>query len=271
MKYETIIYKTDDRVTLVELNRPERLHAINDVMKEELKSAFEHFEKNDESRVMILSGAGDRAFSVGYDLMSSTSTPRTDVGAWRKRIVGAYEFTRLPWDCKKPVIAMIDGHCLAGAMEIAQMCDIRYCSDVSTFGVVETRFSAGIVTLSMPWIVGNRCRELIFTGDTFGAAEAEKLGLVNRVYPKSQIRAEVLKIAKRISQVAMDCLILNKRAINNTYNTMGFDPAMQFGAEICALLDTTHTPEFVEFARVREKDGLKAALAWRDEQFKRYE
>jgi enoyl-CoA hydratase len=81
----------------------------------------------------------------------------------------------------------------------------------------------------------------------------------------------VIKIAKRISQVALDCLIWNKRAITNTYNTMGFESAMLYGVEACTIMDTTHTPEFVEFARIREQDGLNAALAWRDSQFKQYE
>ena len=85
------------------------------------------------------------------------------------------------------MIAMIDGYCLAGALELAQMCDIRYCSDASKFGVVETRFSDGIATYIMPWILGNRCRELIYTGDTFDGERAFRLGLVDRVFPKTDL------------------------------------------------------------------------------------
>lgn len=271
MSFKAITYDVDDRVAIVQFNRPDKLNAIDGQTKEEMFEAFERFQQDDNLRVMVVSGAGDRAFSVGYDLIDAKGTSRKDIRAWRERLQGTYKFTRLPWDCPKPVVALIDGHCLAGALEFAQMCDIRYCSDGSTFGVVETRFSAGIVTLGMPWIIGNRSRELIFTGDTIDSDEAVRIGLVSRSYPKQAIHEEVMKIAKRMSQVAMDCLVWNKRAITNTYNNMGFEPAMLYGLEACTIMDTVHTPEFVEFSRIREEQGLNAALAWLKQQFGQYE
>lgn len=271
MKFTDITYTVDERVALVELNRPDKLNAINGQLKTEMFEAFRMFEEDDNLRVMVISGAGGKAFSVGYDLLDATDTPRTDIKKWRERLGGTYRFTRLAWDCPKPVIAMIDGHCLAGGLEFAQMCDIRYCSEGSKFGVVETRFSAGIVTLGMPWIIGNRCRELIFTGDTIGSDEAVRLGLVNRSYPKETLREDVMKIAKRMSMVALDCLVWNKRAINNTYNGMGFEAGMSYGLEACTIMDTIHTPEFVEFSRIRSEQGLNAALSWLKGQFGQYE
>ncbi|MCO5089483.1 enoyl-CoA hydratase/isomerase family protein [Bosea sp. (in: a-proteobacteria)] len=271
MNYEAITFEVDGRVAIVELNRPDKLNAINKAVKEEMADALKRFSEDDDLRVMVIAGKGGKAFSVGFDLVESTGTPRTDVKKWRERTRDDYLFCRSPWDCPKPIIAMIDGHCLAGGLEFAQMCDIRYCSDTSSFGVVETRFSAGVVALGMPWIIGNRCRELIYTGDTFDAAEAERLGLVNRVYPKDRLREEVIKNAKRMGQVALDCLVWNKRAITNTYSAMGFEPALLYGLEACTLMDVIHTPEYIEFARIRAEQGLGAALAWRDGQFKPYE
>ena len=125
----------------------------------------------------------------------------------------AYQFTRCVMDCSKPTIAVIDGYCLAGAMELAQMCDIRYCSDDARFGAIEARFSHGLATMIMPWIVGDHCRELIYTGDMFDAQEALRIGLVTRVYPKADLARETLKIAKRMSRVALSCLQWNKRAL----------------------------------------------------------
>jgi enoyl-CoA hydratase len=181
------------------------------------------------------------------------------------------KFTYAAWDCSKPVIAMINGFCLAGALEFAQCCDLRYCSEDSSFGVVETRFSNGIATMMMPWILGNRCRELIYTGDRFGAAEAHRLGLVDRVFPKATLEAETIKIAKRMSRVALDCLKWNKRAINQTFETMGLRAAIQYGSEACAIMDATGSPEAAEFDRIRRADGLGAALRWRDGQFAQFE
>ena len=218
--------------------------------------------------MVVLRGAGGRAFASGGDLAESGEM---DERAARihfcefERCLSAIERTPLP------VIAMIDGYCLAGGLELAQMCDVRYCSDASRFGVVETRFSAGIVTLAMPWIIGPRCRELIYSGDTFDAEEAFRLGLVDRVFEQQRLRSETMKRAKRMSQVALACLRYNKRAINNTYESMGFNSAMRYGVAIATLSDSTATPEFVEFDRVRREQGFKAALRWRDEQFKRYE
>ncbi|WP_139482311.1 enoyl-CoA hydratase/isomerase family protein [Bradyrhizobium ivorense] len=82
------------------------------------------------------------------------------------------------------------------------MCDIRYCSDDSRFGITATRFAAGALTLAMPWVIRQRCRELLYTGDMFDAQEAYRLGLVSRVFPKGQLEEEVIRIAKRMSRVA---------------------------------------------------------------------
>ena len=190
---------------------------------------------------------------------------------WRERLAEDFAFTLSVWNCSKPVIAMIDGYCLAGALEFVQMCDIRYCSDDAQFGVVETRFSNGIATLIMPWVLGARCRELIYTGDKIGAEEAFRLGLVNRVFPKAKLRAETLKIAKRMGQVALACLQWNKRAINNTFETQGFHGAMRYGIEACSIMDASETPEYAQFDDIRRSQGLNAALRWRDEQFAKYE
>jgi enoyl-CoA hydratase/carnithine racemase len=92
------------------------------------------------------------------------------------------QFTYSVWDCSKPVIAMIDGFCLAGALELAMCCDMRYCSDVSTFAALEARFSNGIATLIMPWLIGQRSRALIYSGDTITAAEAFRHRQVDKTF-----------------------------------------------------------------------------------------
>jgi enoyl-CoA hydratase/carnithine racemase len=271
MGYETIRYETDERVGIITFNRPAKLNAFNQPLKDEVRDAVKKFDADDECRILVVTGAGGRAFSAGYDLKESAGQVRTDLTVWRARMADDYSFTRSVWDCSKPVIAMIDGYCLAGALEFAQMCDIRYCSAESSFGVVETRFSAGVVTLAMPWIIGARAREMIFSGDTIGAEEARQIGLVNRVFSRTELRTETMKRAKRMSQVALDCLRWNKRAITHTYETMGFNAAMQYGIEAATIMDSTLTPEYLEFSNRRRDHGLAAAIKWRDEQFRRYE
>jgi len=119
----------------------------------------------------------------------------------------------------------------------------------------------------MPWVIGQRCRELIYTGDVIPADEAFRLGLVNRVFPKADLEVAAMKIAKRMSRVAMAALQWNKRALNQTYETMGFGAAMQYGLEACVMLDVIETPEGKKFMEIQKKDGLTAAIRWRDAQF----
>lgn len=161
----------------------------------------------------MVAGAGGRSFSSGFDLddEDEKGQVRRTLEDWKKRHKLDAKFNRSVFECSKPVIAMMDGYCLGGALEFVLMCDIRYCSEESIFAVTETRFAAGILTLGMPWVVGQRCRELIYTGDTFDAQEAYRLGLVNRIFPKDRLEEEVTRIAKRMSRVAMPTLVWNKR------------------------------------------------------------
>ena len=269
--YHAIRYETDERVAVITFHRPKQLNAFSLDLCSEVMDAVARADRDPSIRVLVVTGSGGRAFSAGYDIKDEDEAMKSSVEEWWENLNQDFDFTFAPWKCSKPVIAMIDGYCLAGGLEFAQMCDVRYCSEASRFGVVETRFSAGIVTMAMPWIIGPRCRELIYSGDTFGAEEAFRLGLVDRVFTGDALREETMKRAKRMSQVALSCLQYNKRAINHTYESMGFNSAMRYGVAIATLSDSTLTPEFAEFDRVRRERGLKAALEWRDAQFRQYE
>jgi enoyl-CoA hydratase/carnithine racemase len=271
MAYQQLLYDVDDRVARITLNRPERLNALSKLLVDEIIAALAEADADPAVRVVVITGAGGKAFSAGYDIKESAEAPKRTLAEWRARMQKDIKFTYAAWDCSKPVICMIDGFCLAGALEFAQCCDIRYCSDDAQFGVVETRFSNGIATMMMPWLIGNRCRELIYTGDRFGAAEALRLGLVDRVFPKANLAAETLKIARRMSRVALDCLKWNKRAINQTFEMMGLRTAIQYASEACAIMDATGSPEAEEFDRIRRAKGLGEALKWRDSLFAPYE
>ncbi|WP_407151147.1 enoyl-CoA hydratase/isomerase family protein [Bradyrhizobium sp. ORS 86] len=268
MDYKFLKYTTDERVATITFNNPSRYNAFSSIMKKEFTNAIAKADEDDQIRVIIVTGAGGKAFSTGYDLNEPVA--RRSVTDFRKGIADDFDFTYTVWSCSKPVIARIEGYCLAGALEFAQMCDIRYCSEDSKFGVVESRFSGGVATLAMPWIIGARCRELIYTGDTIGANEAKEMGLVNRVFPKDRLEVETMKLAKRMSLIAMACLHWNKRAINQTYDIMGFGSATTYGKEACLLLKID-SPEYEEFDLLRREKGVKEALKWRDAQFKKYE
>ncbi len=266
-----LIHEVDDRVAILTLNRPERMNALSKRLVDEIIAAIAEADADANVRVIVVTGAGEKAFSTGYDIKESAEAPQRTLAEWRARMQKDLKFTYAPWDCSKPVLCVINGYCLAGALEFAQCCDIRYCSEDARFGVVETRFSNGVATMIMPWILGNRCRELIYTGDMFGADEAYRLGLVDRVFPKAELHDAALKIAKRMSRVALDCLRFNKRAINQTFEAMGLRTAIQYGSEACAMMDAIGSPEAQEFDRLRRSKGLSEALRWRDSHFSPFE
>jgi enoyl-CoA hydratase/carnithine racemase len=272
LNYEAIKYVVDDRVASITFNRPERMNAFGRQIRLELPDAIKHADNDPDVRVLLLSGAGGRAFSTGYDHKESAQAEKNrTVEQWRERMDSAFEFTAAAMACSKPVIASIEGYCLAGALELAQMCDIRYCSEDAKFGAVEARFSHGIATMIMPWIIGNHCRELIYTGDTIDAAEALRIGLVTRVFPKEELAAQTMKIAKRMSRVSLSCLQWNKRAINQTFEIMGQRPALRYGVEAAAIMDAQSSPEYERYDEIRRTEGLAKAIQWRDSQFKPYE
>jgi len=271
LTYDEILYERDERVVRITLNRPERHNAFNNRLKDEFEDAVRRADADPEVRVLLVTGAGGRAFSAGYDLKDSAGS-RRDLEEWRRGMSRDMRFTFAPWECSKPVIAMIRGYCLAGALELAQMCDVRIASTDSTFGVVETRFSMGVATLIMPWILGGaRTRELMFTGDTIDAQEAYRIGLVNHIHPPDRLEAETLRFARRMSMVALACLQWNKRALNRTMEAMGFRAAVEYGLTACVMMDATVSPEFAQFDEIRKSQGLKQALAWRAGLFAPYE
>jgi enoyl-CoA hydratase/carnithine racemase len=271
MSYQNLIHAVDDRVATITLNRPQRHNALSVALVDEIIQVLAEADADPAVRVIIVTGAGGKAFSSGYDIKESAEKPKRTVAQWRARMQKDIRFTYSVWDCSKPVVAMIDGFCLAGALEFAMCCDMRFCSEGSTFAALEARFSGGIATMIMPWLIGQKSRRLIYTGDTISAAEAFRLGLVDEVFPKASLQAEVMKIAKRMSRVSLECLQWNKRSINHAFETMGLRSAIQYGAEACALMDSIGSPEAEQFDTIRREQGMAAALKWRADQFAAYE
>jgi enoyl-CoA hydratase/carnithine racemase len=267
--YEAIAYTVDERIATITLDRPEALNAMSVQLCLELQHAVTAADCDPSVRVIVLTGAGDKAFSTGYDLTGEDMPD--DLAALNERMDFDLEFTYAVWRCSKPTIAVIDGYCLGGALELAQMCDIRYASDVSRFGVTETRFSVGVSTMIMPWIVGPLSREIIYTGDMFDAERALQIGLVNRVFPQPELEVETMKIARRMSQISLRALQWNKRAINTTFEVMGLHAALRYGGEAATMLNASRTPEFEAFNKIRMQEGVTAAIRWRQSQFKPFE
>lgn len=265
----TVEYEAGDRIAHIRFNRPEVLNAINPTLMSDFSDALAAADGDDDVSVIIVSGNG-RSFGVGYDLKHDWSKEAGGPGPldYRAMLGRLIEFELTPWECTKPVIAMVRGHCLAGSCEVAMMCCVTFASENATFGEPEIRFSTSPPALIMPWLVGlKKARELLYTGDTIDARAALEIGMINRVVPDDELEAETLRYARRVAAIAPEALKATKATINKSAEIMGFRQALDYANEINAQLSATKTEVYRKFAEIRDKEGLGAALKWRESQF----
>jgi enoyl-CoA hydratase len=244
------------------LNRPEKLNAISGDLRRELTRAVADAVADDAVRVIVIAGAG-RAFCAGYDL--SEGQPES-AWAWREVLGEDVAATLEIWRCPKPVIAQVHGYALAGGLELAMACDLIVASDDAQLGEPEIRFGSAPVTLLMPFLIGQKkTRELLMTGDLIDAREAERIGLVNRVVRADRLAAEVDALADRLARVPPDVMAPTKLMLNRAMEVAGFAEAVEMGLDIQSFINMSETSR--AFDEIVRRDGLKAALAWRDERY----
>lgn len=244
------------------LNRPAKLNAISRELREALVAAIGDAEADDRVRVVAIAGAG-RAFCSGYDL--SEGQP-ADAWGWREVLAEDVAATLAVWRCPKPVIAQVHGYALAGGLELAMACDLVVAADDARLGEPEIRFGSAPVTLLMPFLIGQKkTRELLMTGDLVDAGEAERIGLVNRVVPADRLAAEVDALADRLARVPPDVMAPTKLMLNRAMESAGFAEAVAMGLDLQSFVNMSETSR--AFDEIVRRDGLKAALAWRDERY----
>jgi len=202
-QFDRIRYEKDGRVALVTINRPDRLNAIDPQTSYELHEAFCDFRDDDERWVAILTGSGEKAFSTGNDLVAMSELMAGKGGEFTK------EMSRAPfggitrnYECYKPIIAAINGYCLAGGLEIAISCDIRIAAEHAQFGVPEVTRAiipgAGGTQRLPRMLPKGIALELLITGGRFDAEWALRYGLVNHVVPADQVLPKAREIAEAI-------------------------------------------------------------------------
>ncbi len=241
------------------LNRPAKLNAISTDLRDALTGAIREAEADPEVRVIVIAGAG-RAFCAGYDLEEEFGS---DVWTWREMLARDVDATLTIWRCSKPVIAQVHGFALAGGLELAMACDLVVASDDARLGEPEIRFGSAPVTLLMPFLIGQKAtRELLMTGDLVDAEEARRLGLVNRVVAADRLAAEVDALAETLARVEPDVMAPTKLMLNRSMEAAGFLAAVEAGLDLQAIVNTSATSR--AFDEIIRRDGLKAALAWRD-------
>jgi enoyl-CoA hydratase len=244
------------------LNRPAKLNAINAELRDSLGTAIEEAATDPAVRVVVIKGSG-RAFCSGYDL-SQAAPP--DAWGWRELLAEDVAATLAIWRCPKPVIAQVHGYALAGGLELAMACDLVVAAEDAQLGEPEIRFGSAPVTLLMPFLVGQKkTRELLFTGDLVDGREAARIGLVNRAVPADRLDAEVEVLADKLARVPGDVMAPTKLMLNRAMEASGFLAAVESGLDLQSFVNMSETAR--AFDEIVRRDGLKAALRWRDERY----
>ena len=196
---QTVLYEVTGRIAVMTLNRPSALNAINRQLRAELTAVLQRFDDDDEVRAGIVTGAG-RAFCVGRDLKERAADNAAGIQARPEDAMSAHSLHSWP-HTRKPLIAAINGHCLAGGFSIAQVCDIRIAAEDAQLGVTETKVGlmAPFGSLLPRLIHVADALEMILTGDAVSARRAKEIGLVNRVVAAEDLMDTALAMAGRIA------------------------------------------------------------------------
>ncbi len=252
MSYSTIILDKAEAIATVTLNRSEKLNAFNPQMLEELFDALVHIEQDDDIRVLVITGAG-RAFSAGGDMeqLFLRSIEQRKHGEKGYDVIGWLLKARLLLrNMPQPVIASINGAAIGLGMTVSLACDLRIVSEEAMLSVPFVRIGAVPefgCTYSLPRLVGiAKACELIFTGKTITAKEAEEIGLVNEVVPATELKSATYKMAKSITEAAPMAVRLAKKEL---YQGMDADLQNQLQLEYEGLVTTLQSEDHEEAVR----------------------
>jgi enoyl-CoA hydratase len=256
MTYQNILVETRDAVGLIRLNRPAALNALCDALIRELGRALDAFEKDDAIGAVVITGS-DKAFAAGADIKEMSGRSYMDVYL--------SDFITDGWErittCRKPIIAAVAGHALGGGCEVAMMCDTIIAADTAKFGQPEILL--GVIpgsggTQRLTRFVGKaKAMDMILTGRTMDAAEAERSGLVSRVVAADKLLDEALAVAKRIAGMSRPSVMIAKEAVNRAYET-SLAEGVRFERRVFHSL----------FATEDQKEGMAAFVEKRKPKFK---
>jgi enoyl-CoA hydratase len=242
-EYKFIIYDKKDHIAKIVFNNAERRNAMSAQMLSELHECLLDSQADKEIRVIILTGAGDKAFSSGQDFALPFEGAGTSAGTYNYLRNVCYESHRLMERMEKPIIAAVNGFCYAGGMEYALACDFIIASDNAMFGITEVGLgilpgSGGIVRYARS-IPARKAKELLLTAGRITAQEAYELGLVNKVVPFSQLEETVTAIAGKIANESPFAVRMAKMVFNNCLEITDIDAALALERSACSMVAGT--------------------------------
>jgi len=254
---ENVLLERRGRIALVIINRPDKLNALNIATRKALADRLDELRNDEEIRVVVITGAGEKAFVAGADINEFAG--RTAVE--QRAVMKARSVLTAAEDFPKPLIAMINGFCLGGGCELALSCDIRLASDRAKFGQPEINLGiipGGGATQRMTRLIGEgKAMQMILTGEMIDAQEAHRLGLINEVHPAAELEAKTMELANKIAEKSPVALAMAKTSVKNAARTNlreGLDQEIDLFA-LC-------------FSSEDKEEGVRAFLEKRKPEFK---
>lgn len=234
-----VLYEVADHVATITLNRPEVRNAMNAPLREAMYERFTALATDDDVRVIVVTGAGDKAFSAGADIREFVEPlVPTQFREQRRRL----DFRQVMDRCPQPIIAAIRGIALGGGLELALACDIRIAGDDALLGLTEVNLAiipGGGGTQRLPRLVGRgKALEMILTGMRIGAAEALRIGLVERVVPAAEVMDAARTLARELAGRAPVAMRYAKEAVVKGLG-MSLDDGLRLEGDLSTLLRTT--------------------------------
>lgn len=257
-EYASITYETSGPVARILHNRPQARNAQNTPLLDELDDGVRRACADSTIKVIIIGGVGDH-FSAGHDLKEAINERGhyTVEQRWEYEATRYYGYALNIWDAPKPTIAQVQGACIAGAFMVANMCDLIVASEDAYFAdpVCQTLASASVEVLCHPWVMGLRkAKEFLFTGARMSAAEAYRIGMVNRLTSREQLETATFELAMQIAHAPSFALSLTKRALNRTADFQGFRNALS------AHFDTHQVTHVSAETRAIREAGANSAI-----------
>lgn len=265
--YEDIVLERHGAVARLIINRPDRLNALRlPQSRDEMIRALDELEHDEAVRVVVITGAGEKAFCTGWDMEAIGEFNLAQLEAILR---GNLELFFKIWNLRQPTIAAINGYALAAGAALALTCDLAIAAAHAKLGEPEIRHYALSPMPIMPFLTHSKfLHEYYYTGDMVDADTMLRLGLVNRVVPPDTLEAASMKLAERIAKVPAYPLEMTKRTLRHIYDMMGFSGAMRQHALSDALVLGADLPDQRRLMDVLVQQGMRAFLEARDGPFR---
>ena len=227
-----LLYEKVDNIAIITLNRPEKLNALNSAVIDGLHKYMHEAGDDPEVKVIVLRGAGKKAFTAGFDLKETMEHNITDVVDRRADTRGELDFFMYMWYLPKPIICAVQGYCIGGGIQLAEVSDLVIAADNATFGNPEILLGyTPELPIDMYKIPLNKLTEWMFLAKYFSAEELREMGFVNEIVPYEQLEERTMEVARLVARIPSESMAIMKYTIRKCYDLRGLSNVVDFTAE----------------------------------------